>query len=484
MAKKVSHNDVPRLFPAEVEFPAVAPPPRIAPLRPTAVYDTYWRFAVERQRIFFRRLQRLPPPWTDDPVLRVHKFTNAFRASDRVSQYLIRQVIYRDDLPNDPAEVVFRILLFKAFNRIKTWEMLETAVGPVVYPDYSFDRYERVLAQALARGETIYSAAYIMPSARSLGHKRKHQNHLALIGRMMADELPARLTEASSMQRAFDLIRAYPTVGDFLGYQYVTDINYSRVTNFTEMEFVIPGPGAIDGIRKCFSDAGGLNDAEVIRFMADRQELEFERLGLRFQNLWGRRLQLIDCQNLFCEVDKYARVRHPEIRGVSGRTKIKHKFRAQPDHIDYWYPPKWGINDTVAASQADAASAISTVFDTRQERLMDFNTYQELAKKTDRKPATEKGTMISLLGLAGEAGELLTEYKKLLRDGTSHTQFSDRFTEELGDVLWYLANLATKFGFSLQEIAGFFRGKARTLSVSALSPVAALRYPAGRVPPG
>ena len=59
----------------------------------------------------------------------------------------------------------------------------------------------------------------------------------------------------------------------------MTDVNYSPVTNFTEMEFVVPGPGALDGIRKCFADTAGLNESEVIRFMADRQELEFERLG-------------------------------------------------------------------------------------------------------------------------------------------------------------------------------------------------------------
>ena len=92
-----------------------------------------------------------------------------------------------------------------------------------------------------------------MPSGGSLGHERKHRNHLTLIERMIASELPARLADAGSMQQAFNLIRAYPTIGDFLAYQYVTDINYSAVTDFTEMEFVVPGPGAIDGIRKCFA---------------------------------------------------------------------------------------------------------------------------------------------------------------------------------------------------------------------------------------
>ena len=105
-----------------------APSPNIVPLKPTPAYDSYWRFAAERQHVFFRRLKRLPPPWTDDPILLTYKFTNAYRASDRVSQYLIRRVIYRDDLPDDPAEVVFRVLLFKLFNRIETWELLEKAI--------------------------------------------------------------------------------------------------------------------------------------------------------------------------------------------------------------------------------------------------------------------------------------------------------------------------------------------------------------------
>src|SRR5690606_31094780 len=85
----------------------------LAPAKTTEVYESYWRFAAERQRVFYRRALGSPWPWTDDPVMAVYKFTNAYRASDRVSQYLIRKVIYRDDLPNSADEVVFRILLFK-----------------------------------------------------------------------------------------------------------------------------------------------------------------------------------------------------------------------------------------------------------------------------------------------------------------------------------------------------------------------------------
>ena len=81
--------------------------------------------------------------------------------------------------------------------------------------------------------------------------------------------------------------------------------------------------------------------------MAESQEEEFRRLGLDFPSLWGRPLQLIDCQNLFCETDKYARIAHPEVSGKSGRTRIKQHFRPIARPITYWYPPKWGINDRI-----------------------------------------------------------------------------------------------------------------------------------------
>jgi len=316
--------------------------------RPSPVYDTYWRFAAERQHIFFKRLQGWPPPWTDDAVLAHNKFTNAYRASDRVSQYLIRRVIYRDDLSASEIEVFFRTILFKLFNKIETWELLEQTLGTITYADYHFDYYDAILTAALRAGQRIYSAAYIMPpGSDAFGEGTKHRNHLRLLEHMMKTELPQRLVDVRSMQAGFELLRTYPTVGNFLAYQFITDINYSQITHFSEMEFVVPGPGARDGLRKCFFDLGGLNEPEMIRFMADRQVEEFARLGLDFPTLWGRPLQLIDCQNLLCEVDKYARVMHPEIVGLSRRNRIKQRFTPSEVPIRYWYPPKWGINKAI-----------------------------------------------------------------------------------------------------------------------------------------
>jgi hypothetical protein len=95
---------------------------RKSPPQPSAVFDTYWKFATERQSIFHARAAGKPGPWTQDPVLREHKFTNAYRASDRVSQYLIRHVIYAGQ--HDWESTVLRVLLFKIFNKPSTWELI------------------------------------------------------------------------------------------------------------------------------------------------------------------------------------------------------------------------------------------------------------------------------------------------------------------------------------------------------------------------
>ena len=328
---------------------------RWAPAEPTEVFDTFWRFAAERQRVFFKRAEGIEPPWTDDTILREYRFTNAYRAADRVSQYLIRNVIYSGRYSTE--DTFFRVILFKLFNRIDTWELLQRAFGRISWDDYSFARYARILTEAMSSGQRIYSPAYMMPSGRrAFGSPRKHENHLRLIETMMADSAPNRIAMCERMQDAFILLKGYPSLGDFLAFQFVTDLNYSKMVDWSEMEFVVPGPGARDGIRKCFQTLGGLNEAELISLVTERQADEFSCRGIEFPTLWGRPLQLIDIQNLFCEVDKYARVAHPEVSGISGRTRIKQRHRPNGLGIQYSFPPKWKLESAIHAWMARAAN--------------------------------------------------------------------------------------------------------------------------------
>ncbi len=311
-------------------------------LKPTPVFDSYLRFAVERQNIFWRRLEGKDAPWTDDPILSKWKFTNAYRVLDRVSQYLIREVIDKGKQSID--EIFFRVILFKIFNRIETWELLQSQLEPISFHGFSFDKFDSVLSQAMAEGKAIYSMAYVMPSGNTAyGEIRKHQNHLRLVEFMMNSKLPGKISKAGSLSEVFQLLRDCPTLGNFLAFQYAIDLNYSDMINFSEMDFVIAGPGAKDGIKKCFASRLNYSDEEIIRLVCENQSELFNGAGLDFKNLYSRPLQLVDCQNLFCEISKYARIAHPEYSGVSGRTKIKQSFRPNQSVRELYLPRKWRL---------------------------------------------------------------------------------------------------------------------------------------------
>ena len=203
--------------------------------------------------------------------------------------------------------------MFKIFNRIDTWEHLVERVGQPTAAGFSAAVYGKALDELLSEGRRVYSAAYIMPNPR-LGADRKHRNHLALVETLLRTGALARLESAGSLRSLYEQLLEVPSFGPFLAFQYAIDLNYSAHFDFDEMEFVVAGPGAVRGIGKCFADTGGLDAAGVITAMSDSAEFFFEAapLPVPFRDLGGRPLQLIDCQNLFCEVDKYARVAHPE----------------------------------------------------------------------------------------------------------------------------------------------------------------------------
>lgn len=316
--------------------------------KPSPVFSTYWRFAKSRQDTFFARFENGgEQKFSLDPIIQRFRFTNVFRASDRVSQYLIKRVLYNQNW--SPRDLVFRTLIFKFFNKIETWEKLKSLSGEICWETYDFKLFDHCLLASMGRNEKIYSAAYIMPSGKAAyGYKRKHQNHLKIIESMIADNTPERLVQQPDLESVYQLLRRHPCIGPFIGYQLAIDLNYSRLINFSENDFVEPGPGALDGIAKCFTDLGDFSPREIISYMVDIQEEAFERFAPGFKNLWGRPLYLIDCQNLFCEVGKYARVAHPEITGRSKRTRIKQVYRPADREIEsQWYPPKWGINEGI-----------------------------------------------------------------------------------------------------------------------------------------
>ena len=308
------------------------------------VYDVYWKTAAERQVIFFKKLKNLSPPYTTaDPIYQSFKFCNVYRASDRVSQFLIKKVIYSDKFA--PEDILFRIFLFRLLNKIETWQLLENKLGVVTLKNFNFERYSKILEE-IKLAQPIYGNAFILCANKAFGYDKKHENHLRLLNFVFnKNKNRGLLLGPKSLKELFETLKSFPLIGNFMAYQIAIDFNYSEIFDYDENDFTVAGPGAERGIKKCFLDTEGKSSEYVIQYMVNNQDKEFKRLGIKFKDLWGRPMHAIDCQGWFCETDKYSRAKFPDLK--SNRIKIKAKYKPQDELINYFYPPKWGINRKV-----------------------------------------------------------------------------------------------------------------------------------------
>ena len=310
------------------------------------VYPDFWRMSAERMRVFWRRYSDKAYPWTHDPILRGQRFTNPYRVLDRTSQYLLTDVIPRSESEEDCA---FRVLLYKRFNLIGTWERLRAAFGEPRLATFQPAQYALEMDRW---DEPMFSAAYLTTGVYGYGGMyagtAKHYAILLILERWFRMEgimEDLRKHRDNDPQGLFDLLRGKPTVSDFTAFQWMTDLNYADVVNYSEDAFVAMGPGSMRGVERCFHLPDGVKGRRQAKRIVEetwrRQRHESALYG-GFPFLPGRFLSQIDVQNMFCEFDKYRR-RREVLDGKRGRMKVR-RLGILPDRLpDTVFPPKWGL---------------------------------------------------------------------------------------------------------------------------------------------
>lgn len=307
----------------------------------------YFYFIQERMEMFWRKIEGRSC-CTKDEILGNHKFTNVYRATDRVSQYLIKEVIYKDIEQYKPEDVLLRILVFKVFNKIETWEFLKVML-PCALTVETFDpHFVSVLLTERQKLFPIFNNAYMMTGS----HRKyddlptKHEKWLTMLKKEIVDGgLLDEILKARHMKDIYNILKSCSFIGEFLAYQYTIDLNYSPFLSFSENEFVKAGIGAIRGIKKCFINYGDCYE-DAIYYVKDNFHKLQDLYGYNsFHELPGHSPTLIDLQNCFCETDKYLRVKMPELR--VGNVRIKQKYKPTNRAIDYVFPPKWGIKESI-----------------------------------------------------------------------------------------------------------------------------------------
>ena len=336
--------------------------------RPVAVpqdiptQDVYWYLAYHRHIRFLMRYGLATAEETaKDFVLDSYSFTNPYRANDRVSQYLINDVQAQG--PQDPENVFFRTLLFKFFNKIETWESLlkqTKQVAPTV-GNWNAEAY----AEMLDNVPTPFGSAYMNPMwnepqdyTRIKGVRTQVSRAVNTIDFVVTRGYAEMLYDigisnggVKDSLAAIRLLEEITNVGPFLSYQLLTDLGYHTLFTFPEDFYTCAGPQAIEGVAQAFGKSSPTNCASIIEQQEEQQEYHFERLGLPPIDTFGRRLQLIDCQNLFCELVKYIRLSDRVERNLvyyaNNKTKRRRIYRPAPTPPKLGYPDGWGMNHSI-----------------------------------------------------------------------------------------------------------------------------------------
>ncbi|KAG9123150.1 hypothetical protein FRC07_000180 [Ceratobasidium sp. 392] len=314
--------------------------------------DTMFYWIHERHQLFMRRFQGLPPPWTDDIILQRHRFTNVSRTYDRATQFLIRRVINIGDQNHE--ELFFRVVLFRLFNRISTYEYLEEHCGPLTIANFNVKQWTRALLDLQDSKTPLYTAAYQInwPNfGAETANKPSHQKHFILIKHMLRDNLPNKIRACKTLKRAFELIREYPSFGNFTSYQLALDLNMLPEINYNQDAWAPVGPGSRNGLLKMFGSGVKGIETEAMLYLLSIQDEHWRRLNVDMNTpvhgpgLCPPKIGLPEIEHALCEVDKYSRERHPDIRlnGAKIPKSIKHPFDAdralQPVTRDL--PLKW-----------------------------------------------------------------------------------------------------------------------------------------------
>jgi alpha-glutamyl/putrescinyl thymine pyrophosphorylase clade 1 len=297
--------------------------------------DMFWQFVVERQTIYHKRMvEEQLPPWTEDSVLQNYFFTNVYRELDKGTVFLIRNIL---KIKNDN-DLLFAIMVYRLFNDIDTFRFLMLRCKMTRYGTWDWQKASRYLNAYENHGNRVFTDAFTVTGVKFGGFPDKIRNICWLIGKLQQQvpRMVAAIKSAKSLHRIWQIFNDTQGFGRFLAYELAIDVNYSRLSNFSENDWVNAGPGCKRGIQWIW----GARDPSVkwedyIAFLQVGQETyiaRIDRLDEWYQVWPGYAMTLRGVEHSLCEFQKYARARyHRNPDGTPSRSATrKYINRLQP----------------------------------------------------------------------------------------------------------------------------------------------------------
>lgn len=274
------------------------------------------RYVIHRKK----DVEKLPAPWTDNPIFLQVKFTNVRREHDRESRNVIENICSKTEY--SLKDRFFNIILMRFWNKFESYQI---ATGGKMLKFPLSDEDFKACNDRIAANEahTWWSGAYYTCPVRSW-LERVHfqqkipakdlnfdQSPIYFAKYALTDELWDRMVAADSPKTLFETLTAIPWMGKFLVYQWFVDFTYCEDYWFSENEYTVSGPGCTKGVDLVFEDRDGMTHEECLFWMRDNQYLMFNKFGylpdLLFRDLpaHDQYINVMSFENLMCELQKY-----------------------------------------------------------------------------------------------------------------------------------------------------------------------------------
>lgn len=279
-------------------------------------------FVKEREAIRRKKLEGSPAPWTKDLILQTYRFCNIRRSDDRVSSWLIKNVLTEQNIQYDLGS----FLMFSAWCRWVNWPPTIAAVmAEGFYPKKRIDWVKLGRFVDKIKGKK-WTGAYMIVAPRKSKQKKGLFVAETVIQKSMGEVIPRLVTLFDSSvsppphrEAVWNMLREHNFFGGFMAGQIVADWGYTSLLRGAPDTFTWApqGPGSRRGFNRLI---GGLIKAKVPQELWDKRLVEWRMkviaaLGSEYVNL-----TMMDVQNQLCEVDKYLRVKNGE-----GRPRAKYR---------------------------------------------------------------------------------------------------------------------------------------------------------------
>lgn len=277
-----------------------------------AIALDFFNFIFDRHLIYYKKNNGGAYPWTNDLILNKYKFCNVYRQLDKGTVYLWESVRkYKD-----PGYQRFLIVLYRRFNTIQFFKLIDEAINPV----FNVHKAIEILDKAKQQGHVLFNNAYTLCQVPFDSRCRPKDKHVQILLSMESIRKQKLLNNIDS-QSASDLFKYLQfnghRIGPFLAYQIMQDF-YGiglKINHFNEFTFV--GPGALPALKWIFPNC--TNPLDACLNLTNNQKDFWYILNKKFSKDWYRicdssienstELSIHNIQNSLCEFRKYTNLK-------------------------------------------------------------------------------------------------------------------------------------------------------------------------------